>query len=494
MVRAEPRYAAQYLRMSTEHQQYSPENQASAIAAYAAERGLEIVRTYQDLGVSGLGLKGRAGLKALIADVVAGAPGFDIVLIYDVSRWGRFQDPDQSAHYEFICREAGVGVEYCAEQFANDGSPSSTILKHLRRLMAAEFSRDLSRKVRAGKLTLAARGYWMGGDPGYGLRRALVGADGRLKLLMEAGERKALHTDRTVVVHGPEREVAAVRRIFRLLIDDNLSRPEIARQMNLDGPAPASGAWNPYHVGTILRRGLYAGQISYPQSTRYLGEVARRVPVDERVVVNVVEPIVSEADLALAAEMLRRRARRGPREQMLREARALLDETGRISARALDASERTLGSQAYVAEFGSLTSLYEQLGYTQRYRHRSRRFDPWRPWIERWLAADAARPDFNGHCVSALWRGLRAAGLNVHYGQVWTFYQLWYGEGIFRGGRHLRGLRSRAVPEGPWPARRGIRGRPRIGRPPEDQLAAVAASFAPSLGRIDLIDANPSQF
>lgn len=40
--------AAQYVRMSTDLQKYSTENQAEAIAAYAARRGIEIVRTYAD--------------------------------------------------------------------------------------------------------------------------------------------------------------------------------------------------------------------------------------------------------------------------------------------------------------------------------------------------------------------------------------------------------------------------------------------------------------
>ena len=35
--------AARYVRMSTEHQQYSPENQADTIRQYAADHRLEIV-------------------------------------------------------------------------------------------------------------------------------------------------------------------------------------------------------------------------------------------------------------------------------------------------------------------------------------------------------------------------------------------------------------------------------------------------------------------
>jgi len=36
---------AQYLRMSTEHQQYSIDNQAAAIQEYAREHGFTVVRT-----------------------------------------------------------------------------------------------------------------------------------------------------------------------------------------------------------------------------------------------------------------------------------------------------------------------------------------------------------------------------------------------------------------------------------------------------------------
>ena len=61
--------AAQYVRMSTEHQKYSTENQAEAMQQYAARRGIEIVRTYADQGKSGLSLDGRAALKQLIEDV-----------------------------------------------------------------------------------------------------------------------------------------------------------------------------------------------------------------------------------------------------------------------------------------------------------------------------------------------------------------------------------------------------------------------------------------
>src|SRR6266550_223764 len=136
--------AAQYVRMSTDYQRYSIENQAAAIAAYAQLHDLSIVRTYRDEGESGLKIRNRRGLIQLLDDVRSGHADFDHILVYDVSRWGRFQDVDESAHYEFICKQAGIKVAYCAEQFDNDGSMISHIMKNIKRVMAAEYSRELS--------------------------------------------------------------------------------------------------------------------------------------------------------------------------------------------------------------------------------------------------------------------------------------------------------------------------------------------------------------
>src|SRR5215472_2375736 len=92
--------AAEYVRMSTEHQRYSTENQAEAIREYARRRNIEIVRTYADEGKSGLRLQGRDALKQLISDVESGRADFETIIVYDVSRWGRFQDADEGAYYE----------------------------------------------------------------------------------------------------------------------------------------------------------------------------------------------------------------------------------------------------------------------------------------------------------------------------------------------------------------------------------------------------------
>ncbi len=105
---AEPVRAAAYVRMSTDLQQYSTENQLSAIMRFATARGFEVVRVYEDAGKSGLRLESREALQALMADVASKRAGYSAILVYDISRWGRFQDADESAYYEHLCSRAGI--------------------------------------------------------------------------------------------------------------------------------------------------------------------------------------------------------------------------------------------------------------------------------------------------------------------------------------------------------------------------------------------------
>src|SRR5215472_1907947 len=101
-----PTLAAEYVRMSTDQQQYSMDNQSDAIRQYAENNNMRIVRTYSDAGKTGLTLASRPALRRLIEDVESGQADFSAVLVYDVSRWGRFQDADESAYYEYLCRRA----------------------------------------------------------------------------------------------------------------------------------------------------------------------------------------------------------------------------------------------------------------------------------------------------------------------------------------------------------------------------------------------------
>lgn len=255
-----PIRAAQYIRMSTEHQQYSTENQADVIRAYAAARGYEIVATYADQGKSGLRIEGRGSLKRLLDDVQAGGTTFAAILVYDVSRWGRFQDTDESAYYEHICKRAGIRIEYCAEQFENDGSPVSTIIKGVKRAMAAEYSRELSAKVFKGQCRLIQLGFRQGGPAGFGLRRMLIDPAGQKKGVLRRGEHKSLQTDRVVLIAGPTEELRTVQEIYQRFLHEGQTEGELAEWLNeQEALGEDDSPWTRARVHTVLTNEKYLG-------------------------------------------------------------------------------------------------------------------------------------------------------------------------------------------------------------------------------------------
>ena len=320
--------AAQYLRMSTEHQRYSLENQAVANALYAQARGLEIVRTYTDSGRSGLTLRGREGLKSLLADALGGAPGFGRVLVYDVSRWGRFQDPDQSAHYEFLCRQAGVDVEYCAEPFANDGSLFGTLAKSLKRIMAAEFSRDLSAKVAEGQKRSAARGFWQGGSARFGFRRQLVDEDGAPVAVLRHGQQKSLATQRVVLILGPQAELDIIRGIFQDYASGALPRQIAERLRGEEAPRWRDQPWSTSMVRRILSDEQYAGtQVTSKTCSAAVGVRRRNLPSDWIRRTGAFHPVV---DPALFDQVQLKRKGRHSKRDTPEKRRALLDALSRL--------------------------------------------------------------------------------------------------------------------------------------------------------------------
>lgn len=357
--------AAQYLRMSTDHQRYSAEHQRAAILDFATRRGFEIVRTYADEGISGVRIDGRDGLKALLADVVTGTARFSHVIVYDVSRWGRFQDPDEAAHYEFLCRQAGVSVVYCAEPFADDPGLAGTLVKQLKRAMAAEYSRELAARVAFAQARHAAAGFWQGGPPGYALRRQMVLPDGRLGRVLESGEAKS-RDSRVVLVPGPDAEVATVRRIYRMFVVGGMSRRTVARSLNAAGSSAENGArWTSTRVAQVLRNEKYVGLQVFGKVGYFLNRRQGVRPPESWIRTPTrYAPMVSPDLFELARRNMARRFRRVGREAMIDGLKALLAEHGRLTATLIRDAEALPCPEVYRRRFGGLLEAYGLAGYS----------------------------------------------------------------------------------------------------------------------------------
>lgn len=393
---------AQYVRMSTDHQKYSTENQAEAIAEYAVRHGMEIVRTYADEGKSGLNIAGRESLRAMIADVEAGTADFEALLVYDVSRWGRFQDADESAYYEYLCRRAGVRVIYCAEPFENDGTPVATIVKSVKRAMAGEYSRELSNKVFIGQCRLVELGFHQGGAAGYGLRRLLVDERGEAKSQLNRGEQKSLQTDRVILVPGPPEEVDTVRQIYRLFVEQGVSERQIAAQLNDDGCRTDLGReWTRGAVHQVLISEKYVGNNVYNRISQKLKGRRVRNPPDMWIRANGAFAAVVEVDVfAKAQALIAQRTQRLDNTEMLFVLRRLLEKQGALSGLIIDEQDDMPSSSAYRTRFGSLVRAYGLVGYR-----------PDRDF--RYLQINQRLRELHPEIIAEVMEGVRAAGATI---------------------------------------------------------------------------------
>jgi DNA invertase Pin-like site-specific DNA recombinase len=352
--------AAEYVRMSTEHQQYSTENQADVIREYAAKHDMEIVRTFVDAGKSGLRIQGRDALKEILDTVRAGNADFTTILVYDVSRWGRFQDSDESAFYEYTCKRAGITVQYCAEQFTNDGTVGSTIIKTVKRAMAGEYSRELSAKVFKGQCRLIQIGFRQGGAAGFGLRRMLVDQAGQAKGELAQGEHKSIQTDRVTLVPGPVEEIDIVRRIYRLFIDERRNEAQIAAILNASDP----GEWSRATVHQVLTNEKYIGHNIYNRISFKLKIKRVRNPPEMWIRGdNAFEAIVDGRDFYTAQGIILERHRRLSDDEMLARLRELLGRHGRLSTLLIDEADPGPSSAVYRHRFGSLVHAYQAIAY-----------------------------------------------------------------------------------------------------------------------------------
>ena len=356
--------AAQYVRMSTEDQQYSIANQEAAIQTYARSHGYVVVSTYADAGKSGIAIKHRQELRRLLSDVVGGGAKYRAILVYDVSRWGRFQDVDEAAHYEFLCKSAGVPVLYCGEQFDNDGSLASSMMKALKRTMAAEYSRELGTKVSAGQRRVASLGFRVVGAAGYGLRRMIVSSDGRRRRLLKDGERKAITTDRTILVPGPKREVDCIRKMFTLANLRQTPR-QIAKELNVRHMHRLNGRpWDRASVYRILTNEKYAGCNTYGKTTQEL--CSRSRVVERHLWITNPEafvPIVNRDMFDRVQRVIKKRGAHPERTDayFIQGMKRVLAREGRLTKRILE--RKFTFSHTYYKRFGSVMRAYALAGF-----------------------------------------------------------------------------------------------------------------------------------
>lgn len=353
--------AAQYIRMSTDAQDLSPEIQTRAISEFALRNGITVVDTYIDAGRSGLTLNRRPAMKRLLTDVESDACPFSLILVYDISRWGRFQDTDASAYYEYHCRMQGVQVRYVQEAFSECDTPMTSVLKSIKRAMAAEYSRELAVKTQAGQRAAIGNGFQIGTLPCLGITRVAVSKHDRSERPLTAHEHKAASREHVRWVSGSETEVALVRRIFHIYTTTGISIVRLAHLMQREGVTDAKG-------GPLTSSKLYSliscealignfvwGREDHGRRRSDQDTNLQRVP-------GCIEPAI-EPKLWEAAQA--KRAKRAgqirTREELLAYLAKVVEENPRFTGSDLKKSDGP-SRQTYVKHFGSLSGALRCLG------------------------------------------------------------------------------------------------------------------------------------
>jgi len=301
--------AVAYYRHSAEDkQENSVAIQRQHTKKFADEHNIEIIHEEADEGKSGL-LATRPAFECLFANWIenANAPHFDYVFVYDVSRWGRFQDQDQAAHLTYLCRKHGKEVVYVSRGFSNVTNQLSASLEiSLQRYMAAEYSRQLSDKVFYGCVKVSEQGYSAGGAAVYGMTRQLLDVNKKPIRILKTGEHKQIANERVSFVPKEDETTETVREIFHLFVKERYLIPDIVTQLNQKGVLSANGKrWDKSKVIKILTDETYIGTRIYNKTWGRLKQKSYKNPRSEWVITpNAFQAVVDEQLFRDAQERL----------------------------------------------------------------------------------------------------------------------------------------------------------------------------------------------
>ncbi len=239
-------------------------------------------------------------------------------------------------------------------------------MKNIKRVMAAEYSRELSAKVHAGQCRLSSLGFTQGGSIGYALHRELVDGNMQPKGLLRKGERKYLETDHVRLRPGSSDEVAVVRWIFHQFVVEGESQVEIARQLNRRAiPNKFGEPWNRPLIGKLLKNENYIGNIVYNRRSFRLKQKRANNPPHLWIRSEAaIEPIIEQSLFLQAQRLIKRRRHDFSEDEMLARLRATLKRRGRLSASIINT---TVGrAKTYMSRFGTLRNAYRLVGYTTK--------------------------------------------------------------------------------------------------------------------------------
>lgn len=358
---------AYYRHSAQDRQENSIPIQREQVRQFAAENGIEIIKEFADHGKSGLSTEGRDNFKRMLEMVIDTSNKFEYILVLDVSRWGRFQDIDMSAHYRALCKKYGREVIYTTIGFPKEDDPMHFMQLNFEGYRAATYSRELSGKVFRGCVKVAQQGFRAGAMPPYGLNRLLLDENHNPVQILKPGQRKSIQNQRVTLTPGEKKEQNVIRQIFDNFVYERKTQKEIAGILNSKGiPSPGGKNWNESIIRNILRNELYIGTMVYNKTASRLQSKAKKNPRDLWIrTENAFEAVVDKEVFFRAQKILDREENQKKvlysTDDMLSKLSDLYKKYGVIRAKQIQARKDMVSVYTYRKKFKSLDMAYQNI-------------------------------------------------------------------------------------------------------------------------------------
>lgn len=273
---------ALYLRMSDKEQRTSIDQQRRECRAYATSRGWDVVAEFIDSGKSGSKeLAKRVQFFAMLEAAEKNNRQWSAILVWDTSRFGRL-DSQEGAVHKLRLRRAGVWLETTRGESIDWSTSMGRVMDALKSEADAEYSQNISRNVRRGRLTMLEAGYWVSRIP-YGYDRQYV--EGSIVQTVIPRTKVFSKPRNWHLKPIPNGEAETVRWIFEQWRTRDMSLGGTVRELFERGVKAPGGkaSWSIAQVRGLLRERAYVGDAHIGaggKNREVLGRIGERTKQD----------------------------------------------------------------------------------------------------------------------------------------------------------------------------------------------------------------------
>jgi DNA invertase Pin-like site-specific DNA recombinase len=358
---------AYYRHSAQDRQENSIPIQRERVKKFARENGIEIIQEFADHGKSGLSTEGREDFEKIMEMIIDTSKEFDYVLVLDMSRWGRYQDIDLSAHYRSVCKQYGRKVVYTDLGMRDEKDPGYHFMLLSEAMRAAKYSAELSDRVFFGCKKIAEQGFRAGASPPYGMYRELLDEQRKHVQILKPSQRKSIQNQRVTLTPGDERERQVIRKIFSEFVNSNKTPKQIAEGLNKNNiPSPGGKTWQQDSVFSILTNEIYIGTMVYNKTASKLKTPTVKNPKDQWVrTPNAFDAVVDKGIFQASQEIIKEHREKDElmhsREDMIGRLKDLYKQTGYISAQQILSRAEMLSPHSYMTKFKSLDMAFQNM-------------------------------------------------------------------------------------------------------------------------------------